>query len=188
MPTNRRHIDRETKQSEILDIAEQKLLDIGFEATTVSGIADAAGIAKNAVYWYFPSKDDILAAVLRRRRERSREHRQHEKKRSFVEQLLANLNALDELSGLTAVIHDRVKCSKAVSEVHAEFHAEADRNLRAGLLSMGISEFDAKMAAAVIVSMLEGIHLHSERRDPEARNKMVLWVINRLVSNHKDSL
>lgn len=184
MPTNRRHIDRESKKAEILDIAEKSLLDIGFESTTVSGIADAVGISKNSIYWYFPSKDDILAAVLRRRSERSLERKRLAGERPFVEEMLANLKQLDELSDLTAVIHERVKCSKAVAEIHAEFHAEASNSIQKGLVAMGVSATDAKMASLVIISMLEGIHLHNEKRDSETRNKLVLWIVQKLLSKH----
>lgn len=68
MPSNRQHIDRDAKAAEILDAAESLLLSDGYEATTMAAIARGAGVSNNAVYWYFPGKDELLAAVLRRRR------------------------------------------------------------------------------------------------------------------------
>ena len=64
MPANRPHVDRDAKAAEILDAAEVLLLSDGYEAMTMASVARAAGISSNAVYWYFPSKDELLAAVL----------------------------------------------------------------------------------------------------------------------------
>ena len=90
---------------------------------------------------------------------------------------------LDELSGLTATIHERVKCSKALAQIHDAFHAESNRRIERGLRSLGISERDSKMATVALVSMLEGIHLHSGKRDSKTRDELVLWVIQRVCGN-----
>src|SRR5438270_13408205 len=71
MPRNRQHIDRETRVAGILDAAEELLLRDGYEPTTMAAVARAAGVASNSVYWYFPGKDDLLAAVLQRRLDRA---------------------------------------------------------------------------------------------------------------------
>jgi AcrR family transcriptional regulator len=71
MPATRPHLDRDLKRKQILDTAEKLFLRDGFEATAMAAVARRAGIANNAVYWYFPSKDDLLAAVLQRRQERA---------------------------------------------------------------------------------------------------------------------
>ena len=36
----------------------------GYRSTSVADVAGAAGVAGNAVHWYFPTKDDLFAAVL----------------------------------------------------------------------------------------------------------------------------
>ncbi|MGV0848628.1 TetR/AcrR family transcriptional regulator [Mycolicibacterium phlei] len=36
----------------------------GYRGTSVADVARAAGVAGNAVHWYFPTKDDLFAAVL----------------------------------------------------------------------------------------------------------------------------
>lgn len=181
MATNRRHIDRETKKAEILDVAEEMLINKGFEATTVADIAHKAGVSNNAVYWYYPSKDDIFAAVLRRRHERAREYQDKSSDIPFAERALSTLKKLDTTAALTAAVHERAKYSDAVAQIHREFHADIDQQIRIGLNKMGVSEHDSEMAAAVIVAMVEGIHLHGDKRDSQARDDMVLWVIQNLI-------
>jgi AcrR family transcriptional regulator len=58
--------DRSEKVNELLDVAEQLFKERGYVGTTTALLADAAGVAQNAVYWYFPSKDHLFVAVLER--------------------------------------------------------------------------------------------------------------------------
>ena len=63
MPKTRRNIEREAKVGEILDAAERAVRSGGFGALTVTGVARELGVANNAVYWYFPTKDDLATAT-----------------------------------------------------------------------------------------------------------------------------
>lgn len=56
----------ERRERAILDEAEKQLRDIGPDAMTVESIANAAGISRAALYFYFRSKSDVLAALVRR--------------------------------------------------------------------------------------------------------------------------
>ena len=47
---------------QILDTALQLFRQRGFEATTVRDIASGAGLSLGAAYYYFPSKEAIVAA------------------------------------------------------------------------------------------------------------------------------
>lgn len=50
----------------LLDIAQESLLAKGYRNTSVDEIAARAGIAKGTLYQHFPSKDDLVFAVLER--------------------------------------------------------------------------------------------------------------------------
>jgi AcrR family transcriptional regulator len=52
--------------SEVVSAANELVLTQGVSKTAMSHVANAVGIANAAVYWYFPSKDDLLAEVFRR--------------------------------------------------------------------------------------------------------------------------
>jgi AcrR family transcriptional regulator len=66
MPRTRPELDREDKIAEILEVAEGRLWEGGFEALSMAGIARDLGLAQNAIYWYFPSRAALFVAVLRR--------------------------------------------------------------------------------------------------------------------------
>jgi AcrR family transcriptional regulator len=54
----------------ILDAAYQRVSDIGLSRTTVEDVAREAGLTRQTIYRYFPSKDDLVRALLMREEER----------------------------------------------------------------------------------------------------------------------
>lgn len=51
----------------ILDAAESLFATHGFDATATAAIAAAAGVPKGLVFYYFPTKDSILSALMSER-------------------------------------------------------------------------------------------------------------------------
>jgi AcrR family transcriptional regulator len=66
VPRNRQQIPKAERESALLDQATQLFIAKGYRGTRVAEVGRAAGIASAAVHWYFPSKDDLFAAVLER--------------------------------------------------------------------------------------------------------------------------
>lgn len=56
----------EARPDEVLDAALELFMEKGFAATRVDDIAKRAGLSKGAVYLYFPSKEAVLEALVRR--------------------------------------------------------------------------------------------------------------------------
>jgi AcrR family transcriptional regulator len=61
-------MDRRTRQrqqtaAEIVDAAEQVVLEADLEGLTVQAVASALGMTPGALYRYFPSRDAVVAAV-----------------------------------------------------------------------------------------------------------------------------
>ncbi|WP_213816953.1 TetR/AcrR family transcriptional regulator [Glaciihabitans sp. dw_435] len=56
----------ELREKVILDEAEKQLIAVGPDAMTVETIATAAGLTRGALYFYFRSKNDVLAALVQR--------------------------------------------------------------------------------------------------------------------------
>jgi AcrR family transcriptional regulator len=54
------------RPDEVLDAALALFIEKGFAATRVEDIARRAGVSKGTVYLYFPSKEEILEALVRR--------------------------------------------------------------------------------------------------------------------------
>jgi len=187
MPRNQQHIDRAAKVERILDAAEELLLRDGYDATTMAAIARGAGVASNAVYWYFPGKDDLLAAVLERRLERAATSADADSDQSIQVRAMSALAELDAVSILTSTVHERAKHSPAVAKVHQAFHDVLSEYATEGLRSAGMSDVDARMAAAAVIAVIEGIHLHEPSRDSDARNHLLGWLIQRLTGPHLNS-
>ncbi len=180
MPATRPHLDRDLKRAQILDAAETLFLRDGYETTAMAAIARRAGVANNAVYWYFSSKDDLLAAMLRRYQERVLAQMPTAATATVEEQVLAMLAQLDQVAILTASVHERAQHSAAVAEMHEAFHAAADRLLEGLFREAGLKTDDATQAAKAMMALVEGIHLHESDRDTATRNNLVLWTLHRL--------
>ena len=63
-------MQNQNKQNQILDALQALLRDKNIQNISVSEIAQAAGIGKGSIYYYFPSKDSILDALVERNYEK----------------------------------------------------------------------------------------------------------------------
>jgi AcrR family transcriptional regulator len=57
-------VKSEAKRSDIVRVASELFESVGFERTSMSMISERLGGSKQTLYNYFPSKDDLLRAVL----------------------------------------------------------------------------------------------------------------------------
>ena len=57
-------VDKDQRKGEIAHAALGLFAKNGFESTSISQIAEAAGIGKGTVYEYFESKEELIAAAL----------------------------------------------------------------------------------------------------------------------------
>jgi AcrR family transcriptional regulator len=53
----------ESQRQSILDAASRLFIEKGFGGTNINAIADAMGVTRTALYYYFPSKESILEAL-----------------------------------------------------------------------------------------------------------------------------
>ncbi len=58
------------KRDQILEAAETLFYEEGFHATGIDRVVSEAGVVRMTLYNHFPSKDDLVTAVLDRRQER----------------------------------------------------------------------------------------------------------------------
>lgn len=58
--------ENEEREQRILDSALDLIVHYGYDKTTVSDIAQAAGVSKGAIYLHFASKDELFEALLLR--------------------------------------------------------------------------------------------------------------------------
>jgi AcrR family transcriptional regulator len=64
MKISRRDVKKLERRAAILDVARQSFFENGYAATTMSEIAAKLGGSKGTLWSYFPSKEDLFAAVL----------------------------------------------------------------------------------------------------------------------------
>jgi AcrR family transcriptional regulator len=56
------------RKQQLLDAAEELFATHGYASTRIVDICAAAGVAKGLFYWYFPTKEDVFAELVRSRR------------------------------------------------------------------------------------------------------------------------
>src|SRR3954471_16441390 len=56
---------KEARPQELLEAALELFVEKGFAATRSEEVAARAGVAKGTLYLYYPSKEDLLKAVVR---------------------------------------------------------------------------------------------------------------------------
>lgn len=65
-PARRRRKDGQARREAILDAALALFSGLGLHGASVEGIAERAGLSKTNLLYYFPSKEELYVAVLRR--------------------------------------------------------------------------------------------------------------------------
>ncbi|WP_158453440.1 TetR/AcrR family transcriptional regulator [Pelosinus fermentans] len=58
--------DPEVRRSELIDAAQELFIAFGYNKTMIIDIVKKAGVAKGTFYYYFPSKEAILEAIIAR--------------------------------------------------------------------------------------------------------------------------
>ena len=56
---------KQARPQELLDAALELFVEKGFAATRIEEVADRAGVSKGTLYLYYPSKEELLKAVIR---------------------------------------------------------------------------------------------------------------------------
>jgi AcrR family transcriptional regulator len=177
MPRKRLEHTRDEKVEEILAAAEQRLREGGYEALSIAGIARDLGVAQNAVYWYFPSKDFLFVQALRRMLDRIVGDRPPAVT-GLADQVLWFAEELQSLHRLRASLAERAR----ISPVLAGFANEMNGGLRGMLtnsLSGHVPEAELSLAVETFIATVDGAVL--ENRDPEERRRLLLYALDRIL-------
>ena len=171
MPRTRPEFDRAEKQTAILDTAIEQLESGGYAALSVAAIARDLGVAQNAVYWYFPTKDHLFVAALQQMG-----HRVFAAKMraggDWTARLLAVVDALADLYPLLPAIHQRAAASDVVRVFERDLLKDFRGMLAAGLTGR-VAADEVDLAAETVLAAVIGayaIDLSSARRRRLLRN------------------
>ena len=95
--------DNQLRRERILDAAAELFIHYGYDKTTVSDIAQTAGVSKGAIYLHFDGKDALLEGLI------IREMKIYAEKWLALLEKLRSYNPLlicfDVLSDFTTLIH-----------------------------------------------------------------------------------
>lgn len=156
MPRTRPELDRAEKETAILAAAEHQLEAGGYSALSVAAIARELGLAQNAVYWYFPSKDHLFVAAVERMGARVFVAK-HGTRGDWTARLLAVVDALADLYPLLPAIRERAAVSPVVRQFERALLSQF-RAMLAGALTAELRPADADMAAETVLSTVIGAY------------------------------
>ncbi len=162
--------DHTEKRDEILVAARSLFIKDGYEATSMSRLAKAAGVAPNTIYWYFRDKDEILIAVLDEEfSSRITEYYQLPTS-SLADRILWVADQLSEVHRLVSTVHNRLECSETVYAWHERFHTLSEGLLREELRQTGLDPKYIEARVKISVFTIEGILMH---RLPEREKREI---------------
>lgn len=175
MPRNRRPQDREEKRAEIVAAATSLFTDSGYDETSMSKVATAAGVTPNTIYWYFDDKDALLVAVLDHVLESALADAALERDRPWADQVLWAVERLGHYRRLVMVVHARAAASPTIGTWHYNFHTLMDNLLVDGFRRAGVPETDLVPMAAIGTFVVEGLLMHPH--DDQDRRAIVQTLV-----------
>jgi AcrR family transcriptional regulator len=179
VPRTRTTLDREAKVGEIIDEAVAQLDAGGYSALSVARIARDLGVAQNAIYWYFNSKDALFVAAVERML-RGVVARKPPRQRSTKTKVLWFVDQLAELEHVRSALRDRAR----ESEVVARFAAELDATWRSMLINVLADDLpdprERAIAVEALTATIQGALLSASSR--AERRKVVGFAYDRLTA------
>jgi AcrR family transcriptional regulator len=174
MPSARVGIERADKLEEILGAAQRRLLEGGYDYMSVAAVARELGLSQNTIYWYFPSKDDLLAATARRVFESQVASKPSQ--RNELAKVLWTADRMSELVRLRGFVRERAPFSMAVAELERDLEGWVSTLLTSGILTS--RKPDAWIAAAAFRATVEGaVALGLPSAD---RRRIITWSFRRI--------
>jgi AcrR family transcriptional regulator len=155
MPRNRQTTPRDHRVTEVVAAAKELFLTQGVNKTAMTHIAQAIGVANAAIYWYFPSKDDLLAEVFTRAVDEE-VARLRDGPADPFERLIKGLIDLRPYRQMHMTIHDRMNEAESLVIAHDKLLDWIRRTVVDGLAYHGCDPVaDAELVELVVV-LFEG--------------------------------
>ncbi|RYF61879.1 MAG: TetR/AcrR family transcriptional regulator [Comamonadaceae bacterium] len=167
MPRNNQTVPRHERESAIVAYASDLFLSAGYRNTSIAAVARAAGIATGAVNWYFPTKDDLFAAVIRAyfSDEIHRIQSDPESCGDAGKELADALAALVPYRLLHREAYERMEVSPAVRGAYSEVQDWVDERLLAAIRDRVPTGTDIESITDVAHILAEGVLISGRRRD-----------------------
>lgn len=177
MPRRRQERTREEKVDEVIAAAERRLRDQGYEGLSVAAIARELGVAQNAVYWYFPSRDHLFVATLRRMLAGVLAEKPPAAT-GLHNQVLWFVDELQSLHELRAALAERARTSPLAAEFVAELNSGL-RGMLANALHGRVPDGEIDVAVDTFIATVEGCVL--QQLDTAERHRVLLYALDRIL-------
>jgi AcrR family transcriptional regulator len=178
MPQTRHQTSRDEKMAEILGLAQRRLREGGYEGLSVAGVARELGVAQNAVYWYFPSKDHLFVAALRAMLADVAARKPSHEEADEIDRILWFTDQFQELSDLRAAMRERARSSEVVADFVRELDELLSRML-SNALSDRIAADELPLAVETFRATVEGTVVKGLDRDE--RRRVLAFALERLI-------
>ena len=164
-------MQNQNKQNQILDALQALLRDKNIQNISVSEIAQAAGIGKGSIYYYFPSKDSILDALVERNYEKPLETAKN----------LARQTAISPFTRMAMIFQ---ACRNSSSAFPAQETPDADAKEDAFIRQKYMKHLISEMKPVLTEIIRQGISQGQIRFDyPAALAEIVLIVLTVKLDN-----
>lgn len=178
MAKNRAQIPHEERQADLVAAATEVFLTQGYQGATMDDISKAAGVTRANIYWYFKSKDDVFAAVMRQLLTRDFGALEVENASlDAIRRLTRGLSSMRSYRSLHQAMHDRLMHHDGVREAH-DLWLEWLRTMVQDVLDERGIVTDRDVAAHLIEAVFEAVHLPLEHRRPP--HEMIHFIIELL--------
>jgi AcrR family transcriptional regulator len=175
VPRNRVDLDRDRKVDEILSVAARQLRARGYTDLSVDRVARELGVARNAVYWYFRSQDELFVQTAARILADA--WRRPVRTTDVERRILWALDRLSELQPLMLGLQERVPRSAAAAALVEQFQAGLCDRLRE-VLRGHVRELDLDLVADTVMTLGQG--LLSRGVDARERARIVRFTLQRV--------
>jgi AcrR family transcriptional regulator len=169
----------EVRREQILEAATSVFARYGFHKARMDDIVEEAGLSKGAVYWYFDSKDEIIAEILERFLKRELNNLQFfldERKSAGtrLKEIAQHLaGEFEKMAELMPIAYEFYAAATREEKIRQSINAYFDdyHQLLRGLIRQGIQEgefrdVDPDQVATSLIALFEGL--------------ILLWVIGAL--------
>lgn len=161
-------MNKDERYEIIIEKSRELFGRFGFKKTTMDDIANACGIGKATLYYYFENKQDIFKSVIKKEIEMfiekilkilSEIEEPHEKLRTFI---LARVTRVEEVSNYYSTIRDEYMEHYAFIEEERKAFISWEIKIIKSILDMGIQkdvfkDMDTEITATVIAFALKGL-------------------------------
>jgi len=143
---------------------------------SIAAIARELGVAQNAIYWYFASKDHLFVAVLERLL-RAIVARKPPQRGDVGKQVTWFVDQIAEIEHLTAAMHQQSRRSTVVADFAAKLDATW-RTMLSNVLAERVPDDERTVVAETLLATIQG--LLAQRVSRTRRTRVLNFALERL--------